>query len=138
MERRYPYGWCAVDDLPTVTGMTSMPDTQPPRTGQYNDPASIALKIVGGVTLWLFAAYTFLILPLSVMASDNCNQGDTRTICSVGAQQSVGLIPELTVPIAIALGTWGLCSRRNRAYLAWVAAVLLLLAAWVAVGEIAK
>ncbi|MGW1073165.1 hypothetical protein [Streptomyces sp. NPDC002537] len=118
--------------------MTSMPDTQPPRTGQYNDPASIALKIVGGVTLWLFAAYTFLILPLSVMASDNCNQGDTRTICSVGAQQSVGLIPELTVPIAIALGTWGLCSRRNRAYLAWVAAVLLLLAAWVAVGEIAK
>ncbi|MFI1797027.1 hypothetical protein ACH427_06645 [Streptomyces sp. NPDC020379] len=118
--------------------MTLTPDIQPPRTGQHNDPASVVLKFVGCVVLWLFAAYTLFVLPLSVMASDNCDQGDTRTICSVDVQQAVGLIPELTVPIALAVGTWGICSRRRWAPAAWVTAVVLLMAAWVTVGAIIR
>ncbi|MEU5430648.1 hypothetical protein AB0H73_34300 [Streptomyces olivoreticuli] len=118
--------------------MTLTPDIQPPRTGQHNDPASLVLKFVGGVVLWLFAAYTRVVLPLSVMASDNCNQGDTRTICSVDAQQAVGLIPAIAVPIALVLGTWGVCSRRKWAPAAWATAVVLLMGAWIAVGEITR
>ncbi|MEU2869958.1 hypothetical protein ABZ769_12235 [Streptomyces olivoreticuli] len=118
--------------------MTLTPDIQPPRIGQHNDPASLVLKFVGGVILWLFAAYTRVVLPLSVMASDNCNQGDTRTICSPAAQEAVGTIPAITVPIALVLGTWGVCSRWKWAPAAWVTAVVLLMGAWVAVGEITR
>ncbi|MGA5133240.1 hypothetical protein [Streptomyces blastmyceticus] len=118
--------------------MTLTPDIQPPRAGQHNDSTSTAAKLVGGAILWLFAAVTFCVLPLSTMASDGCNEGDTQLICSIGAQQAVVFIPMLTAPTAAALGTWGLCSRRAIAPFAWIAAMLLLMGTWAAVGEITR
>ncbi|MGI5338227.1 hypothetical protein ACQEVS_12900 [Streptomyces sp. CA-181903] len=101
-----------------------------------NSAVDIALKAVGMAALWIFAGLTFLFLPLSVMASDGCDQGDTRTICTTAAQQAVGWIPLLTAPTAALLGTWGLVSRREGAPVAWGVAVAMLMGAWVVVDGI--
>lgn len=118
--------------------MTSIPDVRPPRTRRHPNIASVVRKFFGVLLLWLFSAWTLVVLPLSVMASDDCDQGDTRTICSVAAQGAIGTISSTTVPIALVLGTWGICSRRKWAPAAWVTAVALLMGAWIAVREIAK
>ncbi|MEV6674926.1 hypothetical protein [Streptomyces sp. NPDC051162] len=118
--------------------MTLTPDIRPPQTERHNDSTSKAAKFFGGVVLWLFAAFTFCVLPITVMGSDGCNEGDTQPICSLAVQQAVVFIPVITAPIAALLGTWGLCSRRAIAPFAWMAAMLLLVIAWAVVSEISR
>ncbi|MBC2877719.1 MULTISPECIES: hypothetical protein [Streptomyces] len=72
----------------TPADLTHAPATD--STGSAGSPADTALRVLGIVALWVFAGLTFLILPLSVMASDGCDQGDTRTICTTAGQQAVG------------------------------------------------
>ncbi|MGK5639550.1 hypothetical protein ACSNOK_14750 [Streptomyces sp. URMC 126] len=111
-------------------------------THQAPDGASSAgtalLKMLGGVALWLFAAFTFTTLPLSVMASDGCGTGDTQMICTAAGQNVVFWTPVLGAPAAAFLGTWGLVSRRENAPLAWMAALMMLMATWFVVLSIAR
>ncbi|MFI1797028.1 hypothetical protein ACH427_06650 [Streptomyces sp. NPDC020379] len=113
--------------------MMSMPGTEP-----QPQPMSTGAKFLGGAVLWLFAAFTFCVLPITVMASDGCNEGDTQPICSLAVQQAVVAIPMLTAPTAAILGTWGFCSRRGVGLIAWMGAMLLLIGAWAAVKAITE
>ncbi|MBZ4321979.1 hypothetical protein [Streptomyces huiliensis] len=113
--------------------MTSADAAQTPTTAAADSAAVTALKVMGTAALWLFAGLTFLILPFTVMASDGCNQGDTRAICTVAGQQAAAWIPWLTAPAAALLGTWGLMSRREGAPVAWGVALVMLMGAWVVV-----
>ncbi|MFI0741610.1 hypothetical protein ACH4PU_26575 [Streptomyces sp. NPDC021100] len=96
------------------------------------------LKLLGGVALWLFAAFTFTTLPISVMASDGCTTGDTGMICTVAGQNAVFWTPGLASPAAALLGTWGLASRRENGPMAWMTALMMLMATWFVVLSIAR
>lgn len=101
------------------------------------DPTTLVLKYLGGVALWVFAAFTFLLLPLNVMASDGCFDGDTRAICTAAGQNAVAYIPMVTAPLAGVLGTYGLAAEGGRARGLYAVAMGALVAAWVVVSAIA-
>ncbi|WP_171171058.1 hypothetical protein [Streptomyces sp. I05A-00742] len=98
---------------------------------------TVFLKVLGGAALWIFAGATFIFLPLGVMASDGCDTGDTRMICTVAGQNAVAWTPIIAAPTAGALGTWGLASRRELAPAAWMLAIMMLMATWMVVLSIA-
>ncbi|MFI9200044.1 hypothetical protein [Streptomyces sp. NPDC053048] len=102
------------------------------RSGDYR--AGAVLKGLGGVALWVLAGLTFFFLPMSVMASDGCSETDPRVICTVAGQQAVVLVPLVASPVAAVLGTWGVASRRESGWVAWLLATLMLGAAWVVVA----
>ncbi|MFC4516264.1 hypothetical protein [Streptomyces ehimensis] len=102
-----------------------------------SDPTTLVLKYLGGVVLWVFAAFTFLLLPLNVMASDGCFDGDTRAICTVAGQNAVAYVPMVTAPLAGVLGTYGLAAEGGRARGLYAVAMGMLVAAWVVVSAIA-
>ncbi len=104
----------------------SVSDTAPPVTG------SAAARVVAGVLVLAFAAVTGLFAPFLVMASDGCNEGDARTICSVGAQQVVGNLPVIAAFVAALLAVVGMSSRGGAGRGCLLAAPCLLVVAWVA------
>uniref|UniRef100_J2JYQ4 Uncharacterized protein n=1 Tax=Streptomyces auratus AGR0001 TaxID=1160718 RepID=J2JYQ4_9ACTN len=77
-------------------------DDAPPVTG------SAAGRVAVGLLLLAFAGVTGLFAPLLVMASDNCFEGDARTICSVGGQQIVGTLPVAAAVVAALLTVVGM------------------------------
>ncbi|MEU6330676.1 hypothetical protein ABZ851_25860 [Streptomyces sp. NPDC047049] len=103
----------------------SVSDTAPPVTG------SAAARVVAGVLVLAFAAVTGLFAPFLVMASDGCNEGDARTICSVGAQQVVGNLPVIAAFVAALLAVVGMSSRGGAGRGCLLAAPCLLVVAWV-------
>ncbi|MBB4892158.1 ACR3 family arsenite efflux pump ArsB [Streptomyces olivoverticillatus] len=103
-----------------------------------SNPGSAFAVFVGVVALWLFAGATFFLLPLSVMASDGCFEGDARTICTATGQQVVGFLPLMTAPIAAIAGTWGLLASGDKPKLAYVVAIVALVLVWAVVGAITK
>lgn len=119
-----------------VTGMTSADTHQTPDSASSTGVAF--LKLLGGVALWLFAAFTFAVLPVCVMASDGCDAGDTKMICTATGQNAVVWTPVLAAPAAALLGTWGLASRRENGPLAWMIALMMLMATWFVVLSIAR
>ncbi|GAA0431653.1 hypothetical protein [Streptomyces luteireticuli] len=108
-----------------------------PTTARTDAAVANCLKAIGGLALWLFAGATFLLLPFTVMASDNCDADDARTICTAAGQQAVAYVPLITAPAATALGMWGLLSRRDMAPLAWIIAMVMLGVTWMVVISIA-
>lgn len=77
-------------------------DAAPPVTG------SVAGRAAVGLLLLAFAGVTGPLAPLLVMASDNCFEGDARTICSVGGQQIVGTVPVAAAFVAALLTVVGM------------------------------
>lgn len=127
-------------DAPPLPPLPPLPPQppQPPQPQPPQPPTSLAAKFLGGAVLWLFAAFTFCVLPIAVMGSDGCYEGDTQPICSLAVQRTVVFVPVLAAPTAAILGTWGLCSRRAAAPFAWMGAMLLLVVAWAVVSEISR
>ncbi|MGX1760522.1 hypothetical protein ACWIG5_27005 [Streptomyces lydicus] len=103
----------------------SVSDTAPSVTG------SAAARVVAGVLVLAFAAVTGLFAPFLVMASDGCNEGDARTICSTGGQQIVGTLPVGAAFVAALLAVVGMGSRGAAGRGCLLAAPCLLALAWV-------
>ncbi|RLV08987.1 hypothetical protein CTZ27_09725 [Streptomyces griseocarneus] len=118
--------------------MTSIPDVpKRPQTARQGGGLDPAVVFLGCALLWGFAAVVFFLLPVSVMGSDGCySDNATQPICSLGVQQFVVFGPMITAPIAAIFGTWGLCSRRELAPIAWVVAMLILGGVWVTVRKV--
>lgn len=101
-------------------------DDAPPVTG------SAVGRFFVGLLLLAFAGVTGLFGPLLVMASDGCNEGDARMICSTGAQQIVGTLPLVSAFVAALLTVVGMASRGAAGWVCLLAAPCLLAVAWVA------
>ncbi|MEV5511103.1 hypothetical protein [Streptomyces orinoci] len=108
--------------------------TPPPPSSHF--PGSTAIKCLIALATYAFALITFIVLPFSVMASDNCDSPDPRLICSPTGQNIVAWTPIATALTAVVLTTWGLVSRRESAPAGLVGALTLLVAAWAVVGGI--
>jgi hypothetical protein len=85
-------------------------------------------KALGGLALLAVTAASFA-LPLLVMASDNCFEGDPRFICTVTGQLVVGYTPMIIAPTALVLGLVGLVGRGGRLLL-YPLALALVAALW--------
>ncbi|MFG2532621.1 hypothetical protein [Streptomyces sp. NPDC048516] len=114
-----------INDQAPAAPSSSVPDATPSVTG------SAAGRIVGGLLVLAFAGMTGLFAPFLVMASDGCNEGDARTICSVGAQQVVGNLPVIAAFVAALLAVMGMGSRGTAGRVCLLAAPFPPALAWV-------
>ncbi|MFG2139613.1 hypothetical protein [Streptomyces sp. NPDC048650] len=108
-----------------------VPDSLPVRDDAPPVTGSDVGRILIGLLVLAFAGVTGLFAPLLVMASDGCNEGDARTICSAGAQQIVGNLPVGAAFVAAVLTVVGMSNRGNAGWGCLLAAPCLLAVAWV-------
>ncbi|QIY55913.1 hypothetical protein HEP86_17035 [Streptomyces sp. RPA4-5] len=110
------------DDAPAAPPVR---DDAPPVTG------SAVGRFFVGLLLLAFAGVTGLFGPLLVMASDGCNEGDARMICSTGGQQIVGGLPVAAAFVAALLTVVGMGSKGGAGWRCLLAAPCLLGGSWV-------
>ncbi|MFE1171610.1 hypothetical protein [Streptomyces sp. NPDC058773] len=107
------------------------PDALPVRETASSDTGSTVGRVVIGLLVLAFAGVTGLFAPLLVMASDNCNEGDARAICSASVQQIVGGLPVGAAFVAALLAVVGMANRSAAGWGCLLAAPFLLVVSWV-------
>ncbi|MYX08988.1 hypothetical protein GTW98_19635 [Streptomyces sp. SID8375] len=108
-----------------------VPTALPVRDEAQSVRGSVVGRIFIGLLILAFAGVTGLFAPLLVMASDSCNEGDARMICSAGAQQIVGGLPVAAAFVAALLAVVGIGSRSAAGWGCLLAAPCVLVVSWV-------
>lgn len=92
---------------------------------------SAAARFAAGLLVLACAGVTGLFAPLLVMASDNCFEGDARTICTAVGQQLVGTLPVAAAFAAALLAVVGMSRGGPVGRGCLLAAPCLLVLSWV-------
>ncbi|MFD8328858.1 hypothetical protein [Streptomyces lydicus] len=106
------------------------PAVLPPLDGPRHGVGAVLGRLVLGLLLLAGAGLTAVIVPLFVMASDNCFDGDARPICTTGGQQTVAFLPVAAAVTAAVLAVIGMGSRRTAGAVCLLAAPCVLALAW--------